>query len=117
MQGDVAAGGDLGQGGNVVDDAVGEVGRAADDEDRVGVDKAGDAACVDLVGRSRAGDKLHFDLEVLAGLAEGCVCGVGENPDIACVLVSRLSLSSEYSHLRPQMVATHISGSVTPLST
>lgn len=96
MQRHVAADGDLGQGGDVVNDAVGEVGRAADDEDRVGVDETGDAARVDLIGRGGAGNQLHFDLEVLAGLAEGCVSGVGEDPGVVWYLVSRLSLSSPF---------------------
>lgn len=61
---------------------MGEVGRAANDENRVGIDEAGDAAGVDLVGGCRARDELHFDAEVFACLAEGCVCCIGEDPDV-----------------------------------
>lgn len=80
MQGDAAADGQLGQGGNVVNDAVREVGRRAHEQDRVAVDQAGHAVHVDLVQRRGTGHQVHLDLEVLAGLAESSVCGFGEDP-------------------------------------
>lgn len=67
------------EGGDVVDDAVGEVGRGADEEDGVGVDEARDGGDLRLVGGGFAGDEVHFDLEVLACFAEGRVRGFGQD--------------------------------------
>lgn len=72
--------GEFGEGGDVVDDAVGEVGGRADEEDGIAVDEARDAARVDLVGRGGAGDDVQFDFEVLGGFAEGCVGRLGDDP-------------------------------------
>ena len=77
----VAFQGEGGEGGDVVDDAVGEVGGGADEEDRVAVYKAGDAGCLGAVGRCGAGDQVDFDLEVFAGFAECGVGGLGDDPE------------------------------------
>lgn len=100
VQGYVFPGGDFGQGRNVVDDAVWEVGRAAYDEDCVGVDEARDAPGIDLVCGRGAGNELHFDFEVFTCLAEGCVCRVGEDPNIARVVLVRCFLSLSLSLAR-----------------
>jgi len=38
-----------GQGGDIIDDAMGEVRGAADQEDRVGIDEAADSCDVDFI--------------------------------------------------------------------
>lgn len=43
------ASGERGQGGDVIDDAVGEVGGAAYQEDCVGIDETADGGNVDLI--------------------------------------------------------------------
>ena len=87
-----------------------EVGRGADEHDGVAVDEARDAAQVDLVVGRGAVDKVHLDLEVVAGLAEGRVRGDGENPFFSVVLVA---LVRKLSFLG---ITAYISGSVTPRS-
>jgi hypothetical protein len=82
VEGDLALYGELGEGGYIVDDAVGEVGGGADEEDGIAVDEAGDAWDVDLVGRGGAGYEVDFDAEVGSCFAEGCVCCFWENPGI-----------------------------------
>lgn len=80
VQRDLALDGELGERGDVVDDAVWEVGRGADEEDGVAVDEAGDAGDVDLVGGSWAGYQVDLDAEVFSGFVEGCVSCIWEDP-------------------------------------
>ncbi|OAQ97064.1 hypothetical protein LLEC1_00950 [Akanthomyces lecanii] len=77
---------------DVVDDAVREVGRGAYEQDGVAVDEARDAAQVDLVVGRGAVDKVHLDLEVVGGLAEGRVRGHGENPVLVVLSHSTLDV-------------------------
>lgn len=79
MQGEFVLDGEFGEAGDVVDDAVGEVGGGANEEDGVWVYEAGDGAKVDLVGGRLAGDEVDLDFEVLACFAEGRVCGFGKD--------------------------------------
>ena len=87
VQRNLALHGEFGEGGYVVDNPVGKVGRGADEEYGVAVDEAGDAWDVDLVGRCWAGDEVHLDAKVGACLAERGVCCLWENPEriLACV--------------------------------
>ena len=80
MQGDLSLHSQFGEGRYVVYDAVGEVGRGTDEEDRVAVDEAGDAWDVNLVGGSWAGHKVYFDTEVGTSFAERCMCCVWQDP-------------------------------------
>ena len=68
------------EGGDVVRDAVREVGGRADEEDGVAVDEPGDGGEGGAVGGRRAGDEMGFDFEVGACFAEGGVGGFGEDP-------------------------------------
>lgn len=72
--------GETGEGGNVVDDAVGEIRGGADEEDGVAVDEGGDAADVDLVLGGWAGDQMDFDAEIGSSLAKGGVSCFGNDP-------------------------------------
>ena len=80
MEGDAARDGELGERGDVVDDAVGKVGGGADEEDRVAVYEARDGGDGDLVAWGGAGDEVDLDSEVVAGFVECGVAGVGEDP-------------------------------------
>ncbi len=68
------------EGGDVVDDAVWEIGGGADEKDRVGVYESGDGSGGYLVRGCRAGDEVDLDLEVGACFAEGGVCRFREDP-------------------------------------
>jgi len=72
--------GERGQGGDVIDDAVREVGRTADQENCVGVDQTADGGDVDFVRGCWTCDQVDADFEVFAGFQEGCMCCVGDNP-------------------------------------
>lgn len=77
---DAARDSELGERGDVVDDAVGEVGGRADEEDRVAVYEARDRRDGDLVGGRGASDEVDLDSEVVAGFVEGGVRRVREDP-------------------------------------
>ena len=99
--------GEAGEGGDVVDDAVGEVGGGTDEEDGVAIYEGGHGGGVDLVGWGRAGDEVDFDAEVGAGFAEGSVGCFGDDP-----VVCQHGFQGSALGDKP-----HISGSVTPRST
>lgn len=80
VEGEFAFEGEPGEGGDVVDDAVREVGGGADEEDGVAVDQPGYRGGCYAVGRGGAGDEVDFDFEVGTRFAEGCVGGFGEDP-------------------------------------
>lgn len=80
VEGDAAREGELGERGDVVDDAVGEVGGGADEEDRVAVDKARDGGDGDLVRGRGTGDEVDLDPKVVAGFVERGVTSVGKDP-------------------------------------
>lgn len=80
VEGDAAGDGELGERGDVVDDAVGEVGGGADEEDRVAIYEARDGGDGDLVGWRGAGDEVDLDSEVVAGFVERGVASVWEDP-------------------------------------
>lgn len=73
--------GEGGEGRDGVDDAVGEVGRGADEQDCGRGDKAADGWEVNFVGWGGARDNVDFDVEVGACFAEGGVGGLGEDPE------------------------------------
>lgn len=73
VKGNAALHGKLGESRDVVDDAVGEVGGRAHQENCVAIDKAGDSVDVNLVGGCGACDKMDLDLEILSRLVEGRV--------------------------------------------
>lgn len=79
MEGEFPFQGKAREGGDIVDDAVGEVGGGADEEDGVAVYEAGDGGEVHAVGRGGTGDEVDFYFEVGACFAEGGVCGFGED--------------------------------------
>ena len=80
VQGEVPLEGEPREGGDVVGDAVREVGGRADEQDRVAVDEARDGGEGGAVGGGRAGDEVRFDFEVGTRFAEGRVRGFGEDP-------------------------------------
>lgn len=80
MQWDSALDSEFGQRSDVVDDAMGEVGCGANEEDGVAVDEAGDGGDVDLIGGGGAGDQVDLDAEVFACFAECSVSCFWENP-------------------------------------
>ena len=72
---------EAGERGYVVDDAMGKVGRGADEQDGVTVDEAGDGGEGYTVGGRWAGDKVGFDFEVRSRFAKGRVGGFREYPE------------------------------------
>lgn len=56
------------------------VGGGANKEDRIGVYEASDSGNRDPVAGGGAGDSVEFDLEILGGFVECCVCGRGYDP-------------------------------------
>ena len=74
MEGYRVGNGKAGEGGNLVDDAMGVVGGGADEEDRVWVYEAAEFGNGDAVGGCGTGDGVEFDVEVGGGLVE---CRVG----------------------------------------
>ena len=76
MQADIALRGDFAQSGDVVDDAVREVWRAANQHDSVAVDEAADVWYRCLVAGRWTWDVVDLDLEVFSRFAEsrmGCL--------------------------------------------
>lgn len=80
MEGDATADGELGECGDVVNDAVGEVGGGAHEENRVAVYETRHGRDGDLVGGRGARDEVDLDPEVVAGLVEGSVGCIREDP-------------------------------------
>jgi hypothetical protein len=80
VKGDATADSKLGERGDVIDDAVGKVRGRADEEDRVAVYETRHGGDGDLVGGRGAGDEVDLDPEVVAGLVEGSVGCIRENP-------------------------------------
>ena len=80
VQREAFAQGEIGERGDVVDDAMREVWCRADEQDRVAVYEPRDGGHVRAIAGGRAGDEVHADLEVGAGFAEGGVGGFGEDP-------------------------------------
>lgn len=68
------------QSGNIIDNAVREVGRRSDEKNGVGVDQTTDRIDIDLEVGFRARHAVQFDLEVLASLDKGCVCCIRNDP-------------------------------------
>ena len=64
MKGEASAVRKQGEGGDVVDDTVGEVGGGADEQDCVAIDEAGDGWDVYCVRGGRTSDEVDFDGEV-----------------------------------------------------
>lgn len=81
MEAELLAEGEFREGGDVIHDTVREVGCRANEEDGVAVDETRYGSHVDLVGRCRAGHEVNLDAEVIAGLPEGRVRRVRENPN------------------------------------
>lgn len=71
---------EFGEGGNVVDDAVWEVGGRANEKDSVAVYETRNRGNVNLVIRGRACDEVDLDAKIFACLAESCVCCIWKNP-------------------------------------
>ena len=71
--------GELRETGDIVDDAVREVGCGSDKQHGVGIDEAGDGGEGDPIGRCFASHQVDLDLEVFAGFAEGGVGSLRED--------------------------------------
>lgn len=98
MKPDVLAQSQLRQCDNVIDDAVGKVGRRADEENRVRVDQARHGSDVNLVIGRRTLDQMNLHLEVLRRLVESRMRRLGE--DAYRKLVACLGLDVCHLHLR-----------------
>ena len=89
VEGYLVADREPGEGGNVVDDAVGEIGGRTDEENGVAVDKTANGGSGRAVGRRGTRDEVNFDAEVLASFDKRSVGGLGDDPASNYCLLSR----------------------------
>jgi hypothetical protein len=78
VEGDGVGDCETGESRDLVDDAMGVVGRGADKEDRVRIYEAAEFRDRDTVGRGGTGDGMKFDFEIGGGFVE---CGMGSGGD------------------------------------
>lgn len=80
MERDLVLSGKAGQGRDIIDNAVGEVGCGANNKNGIGVNQTADSSDIDLVFWSWAGNKVEFDLKVIARLVKRSVSGMRDDP-------------------------------------
>ena len=76
MEREAATEGEARESGDVVNNAMREIGRGADEEDSVTVDKARNCFDGDAVSRGRAGDLVELNVEIIGCFVKSCVCCV-----------------------------------------